>query len=64
MLSNPYRGNSPSAARERRPVVSMRFSPPSQLRQQRNVDNLQALEKSQNEGNSLYMPYRIPAAGR
>lgn len=60
-MSNPYRGQSPNAAREHRPVVSMRFSPPSQPQLQHNGDTF---EKSQTNGSSnLYMPYRVQAPG-
>ena len=64
MISNPYRGHSPTSARDRRPVVTMRFSPPSQLRPQP-VGGDVPRNKVPNETNvDLYMPYRVQAAGK
>ena len=62
MIANPYRGHSPNSVRDRRPVVTMRFSPPSQLRHQV-ISDVQRHKVSNDASVDLYMPYRVQAAG-
>nr|CAB3263164.1 uncharacterized protein LOC104265751 [Phallusia mammillata] len=63
MLYNPYRSSSPTSNEEPRPMVTMRFSPPNQLRR-READEIPFAEQRKKSAD-IYTPYRVQApAGR
>ncbi|XP_076800920.1 uncharacterized protein LOC143445595 isoform X1 [Clavelina lepadiformis] len=65
MLYNPYRGQSPDSNESRQRMVTMRFSPPNQLRHNRTHDASQPVQWKLKNEQDLYTPYRVQApAGR